>query len=95
MVEEGEKPVYLMPTIYPRSTLQRCGVLLISTTTNPGYKGELTFGMVNLNKHSFKLELGARIAKLVFVEVVGELARTYEGQWNRGRVATEKVERQN
>jgi|FLOH01.1.fsa_nt_gi dCTP deaminase len=93
-VEPGRSH-YLMPTIYPRSTLQRCGVLLRSTTTNPGYKGELTFGLVNLNKFPFRLELGTRICKLVFAEVVGELARTYSGQWAGGRVSTKTEEKQN
>lgn len=92
-VEDGRR-VYLMPDVYPRSTLQRCGIFLITTKTDPGYSGELTFALVNLSQCEFRLELGARIANIVFHEVVGELHRSYEGQWNSGRVNTSGKEKQ-
>jgi deoxycytidine triphosphate deaminase len=92
--EEGGKPAFLTIHIYPRSTLQRCGVFLMATKTDPGYSGELTFGMANMGESRFELELGARIANLVFVQVAGDLHRAYGGQWKGGRVSAEKVERQ-
>lgn len=87
-VSEESEPVYLMADIYPRSTLQRCGVYLLTTKTDPGYSGELTFGLINLGPFPFELELGSRIANLVFHEVYGELSRAYGGQWKGGRVTT-------
>lgn len=93
-VSAGSEPVYLMADVYPRGTLLRCGVYLFTHKTDPGYSGELTFGLVNLGPFPFELELGARIANLVFHEVYGELSRAYGGQWKGGRVATDKLEKQ-
>jgi len=94
VIEEGKEPVYLMLDVYPRSTLQRCGIYFIGTKTDPGYHGELTFALANIGSSIFELELGARIANLVFKQVRGELHRAYEGQWKGGRVATEGFEKQ-
>ena len=93
-VELGKPPVHLMVDAYPRSTLQRCGIYFRATKTDPGYTGELTFALANLGKCPFKLELGARFANLVFKEVIGDLSREYNGQWNKGRVSTEGTEKQ-
>lgn len=85
---DGGEPMYLMLDVHPRSTLQRCGVYLMATKTDPGYFGELTFALTNLGPKPFRLELGARIANIVFVQVLGDIFRAYEGQWKGGRVAT-------
>ena len=68
---EVEKGVhkYLTPVINPRSTLQRCGVGLFKTKTDPGYSGELTFGIANLGKQKFTFELGARMFNVLIQEV--------------------------
>ncbi len=94
VVEEGYKPTLLTIHVYPRSTLQRCGIHLMATKIDPGYSGELTFGLANMGKSRFELELGARIANLVFMQVVGDLHRAYGGQWQGGRVSADTVERQ-
>ncbi len=91
---DGGEPTYLMLDVHPRSTLQRCGVYLMATKTDPGYFGELTFALANLGPKSFRLELGARIANIVFVQVLGDIFRAYEGQWKGGRVATGGKEKQ-
>ena len=90
----GEK-MLLMPHVFPRSTLQRAGILLIATKTDPGYNGELTFALSNISRCRFKLELGARIANIVFYGAIGELSREYSGQWKDGRVAAVKKEKMN
>ena len=95
IIEEGEKPRYLVPLVFPRSTLQRCGIGLFRTKTDPGYSGNLVFGLANLGKEEFKFELGARMFNLVFETVVGDLGRSYEGQWQGGRESTKGVEKQN
>ncbi|MBR9680047.1 MAG: hypothetical protein GOU99_03290 [Candidatus Altiarchaeota archaeon] len=92
-IEHGK--FHIMAQIFPRSTLQRCGVWLMATKTDPGYHGQLTFGMANLGPVEFKFELGARIANIVFHTVTGGLVREYSGQWKGGRVAAEKKEKQN
>jgi len=94
-IEQNKTPRLLMIDAYPRSTLQRCGIYFRGTKTDPGYEGELTFALANLGNCEFKLELGARFANIVFKEVIGDLAREYQGQWNKGRVATKETEKQN
>jgi len=93
-VEAGREPALIMAHIYTRTTLFRCGISLMATKVDPGYSGELTFAMANLSPFPFKLEMGARIANIVFLEVLGELSRAYGGQWQGGRVTTEKMEKQ-
>jgi len=94
-IEDGWPPMLLMANIHPRSTLQRCGLYLRATKTDPGYTGELTFALTNLGPSTITLELGARIANLVFHGVIGQLSRAYEGQWKGGRVSTGAKETQN
>ncbi len=92
-IEKVNLPSYLMMHSFPRSTLQRSGVFLLCTKTDPNYRGELSYGMKNLGSSDFRVELGARIANVVFEEVKGETI-AYRGQWNGGRVSTEGRERQ-
>ena len=94
-IEKGIKK-YLTPIINPRSTLQRCGIGLFKTKTDPGYSGELTFGIANLGKQTFKFELGARMFNVLIEEVTGEMKRSYSGQHQGGRVTSDgKQEVQN
>ena len=86
---------YLMPVVYPRSTLQRCGIALFRTKTDPGYSGELTFGLANLGNQKFTFELGARMFNIVFEPVIGDIKRAYSGQHNQGRVSGGVTEVQN
>jgi deoxycytidine triphosphate deaminase len=92
-LERLKLPENVVALTFPRSTLQRCGVLLLATQTAPGYKGELVFGLKNLGEQNFRLELGSRIAHVMFSEVKGNTSK-YRGQWRNGRVSTEKKERQ-
>ncbi len=94
-IEKGVKK-HLTPIINPRSTLQRCGIGLFKTKTDPGYSGELTFGIANLGKQNFRFELGARMFNVLIEEVTGEIKRSYSGQHQGGRVASDgKAEVQN
>jgi deoxycytidine triphosphate deaminase len=87
---EDESPArYLMPNIYPRTSLQRSGISLHCSTTNPGYSGQLVFGLKNNSKEKFIFELGARMFKLVFEPVIGEIKRTYSGQHQGGRISSQ------
>jgi deoxycytidine triphosphate deaminase len=85
-MERLNLPENIVALTFPRSTLQRCGILLLATQTSPGYKGELVFGLKNLSEENFKLELGSRIAHVMFFEVKGETSQ-YKGQWQGGRVS--------
>jgi len=92
-MERVNLPENIVALTFPRSTIQRCGVLLLATQTSPGYSGELVFGLKNLGNENFKLELGSRIANIMFLEVKGKTPR-YKGQWQGGRVTTEGEEKQ-
>lgn len=86
-------PEDLMPMVYPRSSLFRAGILLLNSKTDPGYKGKLTFGMVNLSPFPVKLQMGARICNIVFHKIEGRTVK-YRGQHQGGRVTPQKEERQ-
>ena len=92
-IEQVKIPKNIVMLTFPRSTLQRCGVLLLATQTSPGYHGELTFGLKNLSKNNFKIELGARIAHVIFFKVKGETS-FYKGTWQGGKVSTKGKEKQ-
>lgn len=84
--ESVNTPLDLMPMIYPRSSLFRAGLLLLATKTDPGYKGQFTFGLTNLGPFDVKLQLGARICNIVFHSIEGD-AVEYRGQHQGGRVS--------
>ncbi len=90
-VEINGKKYFIMQDTYPRSSLQRCGVFLKTTLTDPGYHGKLTFAMKNEGNINFKIELGARIAAVVFKAVLGDTIRGYSGRYNGGRVSSNGV----
>ncbi len=92
-VETVNTPHDLMPVVYPRSSLFRAGILMLNSKTDPGYKGKLIFGMVNLSPFPVKLQMGARICNMVFFKIEGETVM-YRGQNQGGRVTAEKVEKQ-
>jgi len=92
-VEEINTPSNLLVLFCPRSTLYRSGVMLLSGNCSPGYRGKLTFGLINLRKKTFRLEMGARVAHAMFYEVKGR-TNPYRGQWQGGRVDTGGREKQ-
>ncbi len=93
-MEKINLPFDIASIFRPRSTLQRTGLMLITATASPGYSGELTFGLYNAGNNNVRIELGARIAHILFFRT-GENVSSYRGQWQGGRVSTEgKTERQ-
>ena len=82
--ETVNTPLDFMPMVYPRSSLFRVGLLLLATKTDPGYKGQLTFGLTNLGPHPVKLQMGARFCNIVFHQIEGETIG-YRGQHQGGR----------
>lgn len=92
-MEKVNLPVTLSGIIFPRTTMFRSGLGLFNGIVQPGYSGELTFGVCNLGKNNIKISFGARIVHITFHEVLGAGNR-YRGQWQGGRVATEGKETQ-
>lgn len=92
-VERVNLPTTLSGIIFPRTTLFRSGLALFNGVVQPGYSGELTFGICNLGKSNIKISFAARIVHITFHEVLGE-GNQYRGQWQGGRVATDGKETQ-
>jgi deoxycytidine triphosphate deaminase len=92
-IEKVNLPITLSGVIFPRTTIFRSGLGLFNGIVQPGYSGELTFGLCNLGKSNIKISFGARIVHITFQEVLGE-GNQYRGQWQGGRVATEGKETQ-
>ena len=90
-MEKVNLPTNLSGIIFPRTTMFRSGLGLFNGIVQPGYCGELTFGLCNLGNSNIKISFGARIVHITFHEVLGE-GNQYRGQWQGGRVATEGKE---
>lgn len=90
-IEKVNLPITLSGIIFPRTTMFRSGLGLFNGIVQPGYQGELTFGVCNLGKSNVKISFGARIVHITFHEVLGE-GNQYRGQWQGGRVATKGKE---
>ena len=90
-IEKVNMPDDLLAVFKPRSTMQRMGLFLRTAQVAPGYSGELTFALKNVGPVTVKLELGARIVHIMFTEIKGS-SNLYRGQWQGGRVVTDKKE---
>lgn len=93
-IESVNMPDNLLALVRGRTTLLRSDISLETAFVSPGYQGPLTFRIRNDSSlWDFTLEMGARIAHIVFLEVEGD-TRLYRGQWQGGRVSTEGEEKQ-
>jgi len=92
-MEKVNLPEDLSGIIFPRTTLFRSGLTLFNGLVQPGYRGELTFGICNLGRGKIKVSFGARIVHITFHQVIGE-GNKYRGQWQGGRVSTDGKEEQ-
>jgi deoxycytidine triphosphate deaminase len=90
-IEKVNLPVTLSGIIFPRTTLFRSGLGLFNGIVQPGYSGELTFGLCNLGKSNIRISFGARVVHITFHEVLGA-GNQYRGQWQGGRVSTDGKE---
>ena len=92
-MEKVNLPTTISGIIFPRTTLFRSGLALMNGIVQPGYSGELTFGLANLGPARMRVSFGARIVHITFHEVLGE-GKKYRGQWQGGRVSTNGKEKQ-
>jgi deoxycytidine triphosphate deaminase len=90
-MEKVNLPVDLSGVIFPRTTMFRSGLGLFNGVVQPGYCGELTFGICNLGQSKIKVSFGARVVHITFHQVDGE-GNQYRGQWQGGRVVTDGKE---
>ncbi|MBU3901144.1 hypothetical protein KJ590_02180 [Patescibacteria group bacterium] len=92
-IEKVNTPSNILILFRPRTTIFRSGLAIFTGNCSPGYCGELNFGLANLGKSNIKIELGARVVHAMFYEVKGK-TNLYRGQWQSGRVAARKKEKQ-
>jgi len=92
-IEKVNTPDDILILFRPRTTIFRSGMMLLTGNASPGYCGELTFGITNLGPVDVEIELGARVVHAMFYKVDGK-TNLYRGQWQEGRVTTEKKEKQ-
>ncbi len=92
-IESVNMPDNLTAHIKPRSTLYRSGLIYQSGNTPPGYRGTLTFNLLNPRNEPFVIEIGARFVFIEFLEVNGATA-LYRGQWQDGRTDAPESEKQ-
>lgn len=92
-IEKINLPINLSAVIIPRTTTFRSGIFIRTGPVQPGYSGELTFGLKNEGPVTVEIEMGARFVHLVFHEIKGKGSQ-YRGQWQGGRVAATKKEKQ-
>jgi deoxycytidine triphosphate deaminase len=93
-IEVLRLPENIAALFKPRTTLFRSGLILRTGFANPGYNGPLYFGLLNASKCKFEIEMGARYCSVYFMEVNGKIKNTYKGQWQGGRDAAVKLEKQ-
>ena len=92
-IEKINLPLNLSAVIIPRTTTFRSGLFIRTGPIQPGYSGELTFGLKNEGPITVEVEMGARFVHLIFHEIKGE-GSAYRGQWQGGRVSATKKEKQ-
>jgi deoxycytidine triphosphate deaminase len=92
-IEKVNLPTNLSGIVFPRTTMFRSGLGMFNGIVQPGYSGELTFGVGNFGQSNIKISFGARIAHITFHEVLGS-GNQYKGQWQGGRVSADKKETQ-
>ena len=92
-IESVNLPRDLTANFKPRTTTFRSGLFVRTGNVAPGYKGPLTFAIKNEGPLPVTIELGARIIHIQFIWVDGGGAM-YRGQWQGGRVAATKKEKQ-
>ncbi len=92
-MESVNLPQDLTANFKPRTTTFRSGLFLRTGNVAPGYKGPLTFALKNEGPLPVTIELGARILHIQFEWVDGG-GSMYRGQWQGGRVAATRKEKQ-
>ncbi|KPJ71758.1 hypothetical protein AMJ50_00210 [Parcubacteria bacterium DG_74_3] len=92
-VETINTPKNLFGIFIPRGTFFANGVLVLGFRVDPGYKGNFRFHLINLSNNNFEIEMGARIANMIFLRIEGK-TNLYKGQWQGGRAFIKKEEKQ-
>ncbi len=74
-------PVDAMGLCYPRSSLLRMGAALHCAVWDPGYEGRGQALLTVHNPAGVAIEVGARIAQIVFIRLVEPAHEAYRGRY--------------
>ncbi len=81
-------PADLMALGRPRSSLTRSGVAIHTAVWDAGYEGRSTSLLVVNNAAGFRVQLGARVAQLVFIRLSAATLEGYAGVYQGENRAT-------
>lgn len=70
----------------PRSSLVRSGVLVSCALWDPGYRGRGEAMLLVANPHGTRLQVGARVAQMVFIKLSGAPHKLYDGEYQGERL---------
>jgi dCTP deaminase len=79
-LEWVELPSDLAATIRTRSSYGRRGVLVTAGFVDPGFRGQLTLGLVNMSQETLNLKVNDRVVQLILHQVL-DSDQTYEGRY--------------
>lgn len=69
--------------LFPRTTMFRSGIQILSGTVQPNYFGPLTFGLKNMSDSDIFVEVGFRCLSIGF-EFIDGASVAYNGNWQSG-----------
>jgi len=75
-----ELPADLAATIRTRSSYGRRGILVTAGFVDPGFRGQLTLGLVNMGSDVVRLEKHDRVVQMILHEVYGA-EQMYAGRY--------------
>ncbi len=81
-----EIPSDLAATLRTRSSYGRRGILVTAGFVDPGFRGQLTLGLVNMGNESLTLKRGDRVVQMIMHQVTcGDVI--YEGRYQDSKGA--------
>ncbi len=85
-LEWVEIPADLAATLRTRSSYGRRGVLVTAGYVDPGFRGQLTLGLVHMGAEPLSVQQGDRVVQMIIHQVT-QADRTYEGRYQDSRGA--------
>lgn len=79
--EHVSLPPDVAALVLPRSSLMRMGVTLHTAVWDPGYRGRGVGLLAVHNAHGVRIEIGSRIAQMIFMKISKKPARKYKGAY--------------
>ena len=79
-LERVELPADIAATIRTRSSYGRLGLLVTAGFVDPGFRGQLTLGLVNMGQEVMYLKRHDRVVQMILHQVLGA-GQMYEGRY--------------